>query len=324
MEPSVQSNLEPSRRRVLVAWGSEHGGTEGIGRTIADALGRHGYEVSALPAGEVKSLEGYGAVIVGGGLYANRWTASARRFVERHVRALRKVPVWLFSSGPLDDSADRAEIPAPSAVAVLAERVGAQGHATFGGRLEPDVKGFPASAMAKKMSGDFRNPERIRAWADELAAAIPEATPGKAVEHPARSIPRLMLHGLAGWVVTAGLLMGLMQVHLRAAIIVHAIAAPIVFGVIAWHYFRARGARNALPTAITWTALVALLDFVLVAGLFPAGIALFARVGAIWIPFVLIFLVTWAIGGMMSTMPWPKPPTKTGEPPRLASKAGAG
>ena len=37
------------------------------------------------------------------------------------------------------------------------ERVGAQSHVTFGGRLEKNAKGFPASAMAKTHSGDFRS-----------------------------------------------------------------------------------------------------------------------------------------------------------------------
>jgi menaquinone-dependent protoporphyrinogen oxidase len=52
--------------------------------------------------------------------------------VNRHVSRLRTLPVWFFSSGPLDDSADRDEIPAPAQVAVLAERIGAKGHVTFG------------------------------------------------------------------------------------------------------------------------------------------------------------------------------------------------
>jgi hypothetical protein len=51
------------------------------------------------------------------------------------------------------------------------ERVGAVGHATFGGRLSPDAHGFPASARAKTRAGDWRNPARIRAWAVDIARA---------------------------------------------------------------------------------------------------------------------------------------------------------
>ena len=166
--------------RVLVTWGSERGGTEGIARILARALQRDGIDVVALPPDEIGALDGVDAVLVGGALYANRWHRSARRFVRRHVKELRRIPVWFFSSGPLDDSADRGDIAPPGQVAALMARVGARGHVTFGGRLEKDARGFPARAMAKKLSGDWRNPARIRAWADELAELLPTACPGHA------------------------------------------------------------------------------------------------------------------------------------------------
>jgi menaquinone-dependent protoporphyrinogen oxidase len=137
------------------------GGTEGIGRVLGRALETHGFDVVAAPVDQVGTLDSYEAVIVGGALYANCWPRTLRRFIERHVTQLRKLPVWFFSSGPLDASADREDIAATPQVDVLAERVGAKGHITFGGRLEPDVRGFPASAMAKTHSGDWRNPDRI-------------------------------------------------------------------------------------------------------------------------------------------------------------------
>jgi menaquinone-dependent protoporphyrinogen oxidase len=43
---------------------------------------------------------------------------------------------------------------------------------TFGGRLPADAKGFPASAMAKTHAGDWRDPERIRGWAAEVAMEL--------------------------------------------------------------------------------------------------------------------------------------------------------
>ncbi len=52
------------------------------------------------------------------------------------------------------------------------DRVGAVGHTTFGGRLTPDAKGFPASAMAKKMAGDWRDEESVTLWAKAIAASL--------------------------------------------------------------------------------------------------------------------------------------------------------
>jgi menaquinone-dependent protoporphyrinogen oxidase len=80
--------------------------------------------------------------------------------------------VWLFSSGPLDDSATTGEIAPIAQVQDLLQRVGARGHATFGGRLAPDAKGLPASAMAKTRAGDWRDPTRIRSWAATVAQEL--------------------------------------------------------------------------------------------------------------------------------------------------------
>ena len=60
---------------------------------------------------------------------------------------------------PLDDSATQHVIRTTAQPSRLTEPVNARGHITFGGRLAPDAKGFPASAMAKKRAGDWRDPQ---------------------------------------------------------------------------------------------------------------------------------------------------------------------
>jgi menaquinone-dependent protoporphyrinogen oxidase len=298
--------------RVLVTWGSKRGGTEGIARIIADEFKALGVEAALIPASDVRDLGGYDAAIIGGALYANRWHGDARRLVARHIAGLRCMPVWLFSSGPLDASADGSDIPPPSQVAVLMERIGACGHTTFGGRLSADAKGFPAAAMAKKRSGDWRNPDRIRAWTGEVARALPHARPGAAVNPPARSATRLFAYGFVGWMLCAALMAVLLQtVSTGAAIAIHAVAAPLFFTGIAIGYFRARGARDPVPTAIAFTAIVAVLDAVFVAGLVLRDFAMFTSFAGTWLPFVLIFLATWLTGLAMSMMPAPRPAVAT-------------
>ena len=293
--------------RVLVTWGSKLGGTESIARIIGEQLDRDGLDVVVAPASTVRDGRGFDAAIVGGALYANRWHRDAQRFVTRNIAGLRRIPVWLFSSGPLDDSADVADIPPVTQVAVLMERIGALGHVTFGGRLPPDAKGFPAAAMAKKLSGDWSNPERIRAWAADLADALPKARPGTAIDPPARSAWRLLAHGVAGWALCAALMAALLQMTgTGLAIAIHAVAAPLIFGAIAVHYFGARGARDPLPTALAFTAIVALLDAGVVAALVLRSFAMFASFAGTWLPFLLIFLATWLTGLAMSMMPAPK------------------
>ncbi len=158
--------------RVLVVYGSKRGGTRGIAESIRDALVARGLEVDVAPVEKVKSAAGYDAVVVGGALYAMRWRRSSRRFVKRNIASLREMPVWFFSSGPLDASATERDIPPVGQVRSLMDRVDARGHATFGGRLAADAKGFPASAMAKKSAGDWRDPEHIRHWAEDIGNVL--------------------------------------------------------------------------------------------------------------------------------------------------------
>lgn len=293
--------------RVLVTWGSKLGGTEGIARIVAEALRDARIDVELRVAGDVDAVHGFDAVIVGGGLYANRWHRDARRFVARHAAELRRVPVWMFSSGPLDDSAARAPIPPVTQVAVLMERVGAIGHATFGGRLAPDAKGFPARAMAKKLAGDWRDPERIRAWAAELAAQLPSASPAAPVEHPGRSVRRLVAHAVGAWAASAAVVAGALAAGgPRAAIVLHAIAAPLIFAVIARHYFVARGAREPLPAALAFTAIAGVLDAALAWALVQRGATLLGSIAGTALALLLIFVATWSVGGIVSTLPWPK------------------
>jgi len=164
--------------RVLVTAGSRRGGTDGLACMLADDLRAEGLEAEVVTPGKVGVLDGYDAVIVGGALYANRWHRAARRFVRKHAAQLRERPAYFFSSGPLDDSATEREIPPVRQVRALMDQVGARGHATFGGRLTPDARGFPASAMAKKMAGDHRDPKQVREWAHGVAATLTGAADG--------------------------------------------------------------------------------------------------------------------------------------------------
>jgi menaquinone-dependent protoporphyrinogen oxidase len=125
---------------VLVAYGSKMGGTAGIAELIGDALTDAGLQADVRPVAEVSQLDRYDAVVIGGALYSGHWHRQARRFLRRHTDVLRQRPVWLFSSGPLNGSAAE-EIPPVPQVEELARRIGARGHATFGGRLPADAKG---------------------------------------------------------------------------------------------------------------------------------------------------------------------------------------
>ncbi|MEC3952914.1 flavodoxin domain-containing protein [Nocardia sp. CDC153] len=164
-----------TRDPVLVAYGSTRGGTAEIAEWIGESLRAAHIPADVRAAREVRSLDGFGAVVLGGALYTGRWHRDARRFARRFSRQLRERPVWVFASGPLDastdDGSDGNAFGAKS-VHKYAARLGALDTALFGGRLERTARGFPASAMAKKSAGDFRDRSRIEAWAKEISARV--------------------------------------------------------------------------------------------------------------------------------------------------------
>lgn len=158
--------------KVLVVYGTKMGGTKGLAETVADTLRDESFDVVVAPAAEVDDVTGYDAVVVGGALYALRWHRDARRFMRRHRGVLSRLPVWCFSSGPLDESATEADIPPVRSARSAMKQVGARGHVTFGGRMPADATGFPAGAMARDGAGDWRDPDQVANWARGIAATL--------------------------------------------------------------------------------------------------------------------------------------------------------
>jgi menaquinone-dependent protoporphyrinogen oxidase len=161
------------RPRVLVTYGSRNGGTAGIASVIADALAEVGVSATVRPASWVADVTAYDAVVLGGAIYAGRWHHEAVAFAHRFGRELHGRPIWVFSSGPLDASADEREIPPVRQAARVIKELHAQAHMTFGGRLDENAEGFLARSMIRSgHGGDFRNEQRIREWSQAIAVQL--------------------------------------------------------------------------------------------------------------------------------------------------------
>lgn len=172
--------IEVNRMRILVAYASKSGSTAEIAQAIGEELRQSGLEADVRSAEEVRDVRTYGAVVLGSAVYMGRWRREALHLGRRHASELQERPVWLFSSGPVDRSAEEGSIPPVKGAANLASRIGARGHITFGGKLTADATGWIAQSMVKGGSGgDFRNLERIRNWARGVGAEI-QGTPDPA------------------------------------------------------------------------------------------------------------------------------------------------
>ena len=165
---------------VLVAYATLSGSTQEVAEAIAATLREGGLKVEIQPIRQVRTLEGYRAVVLGAPLYMFHWHKDALSFLSRHRQALTERPVAVFALGPFHDEEkewqevraqldkELAKFPwlVPVAVAI------------FGGKFDPARLRFPYNllpALKQIPASDIRDWTAIRAWASTLAVKIQPA-----------------------------------------------------------------------------------------------------------------------------------------------------
>jgi menaquinone-dependent protoporphyrinogen oxidase len=172
--------------KVLVAYASRHGATQGIAERIAETLLAAGLDVDISAIGDVREPESYDGFVLGSAVYMFRWLKDFTRFVHRHEKLLATRPLWLFSSGPLGtetvdkEGRDVLEVSQAKDTARLVEATNARGHMVFFGAwargnpvglTERFVEHMPAARDAMP-EGDFRDWEAIEGWAAGIAREL--------------------------------------------------------------------------------------------------------------------------------------------------------
>jgi menaquinone-dependent protoporphyrinogen oxidase len=158
--------------RVLVAYGTRHGGTAGIAEQIGETLRRGGHDVDVVEAGKARLGNGYDALVVGSSLYAGMWRGSCKRLVRKVARKASETPLWLFHSGPLGETADEPQ-PFPKWLAPLEATLAVRNRTTFGGVLDESTDGFIAKKMVQNgKGGDYRDWQAVTAWAEGIAGDL--------------------------------------------------------------------------------------------------------------------------------------------------------
>lgn len=157
---------------VLIAYATKFGSTQEVAERVSARLVKAGLQTEVLRAGEVKSIEGYDAIVFGGALYMFRLVGEGRRFLKRHRKALSRLPVAVFAMGPLEDSETQyfgARQHLDKTLSKLKD-VDPVEVTVFGGALDPSKLKFPYSNPGIKAMGpsDLRDWPTIEAWADSL------------------------------------------------------------------------------------------------------------------------------------------------------------
>jgi menaquinone-dependent protoporphyrinogen oxidase len=159
---------------ILVAYASKHGSTQGIAERIAEQLRQLGKQAEARPVEAVEDPGSYEALVIGSAVYYGSWLKEATEWVHRNRAVLAKLPVWLFSSGPLGTEVQDAE-QQPKEMAEFRETIAPRDQRIFFGALDPSRLSFAERMMVKAVrapAGDFRDWEAVEAWAASIARGL--------------------------------------------------------------------------------------------------------------------------------------------------------
>ncbi|MBN2393190.1 MAG: flavodoxin domain-containing protein [Anaerolineae bacterium] len=168
--------------KVLVVYATRYGSTQEVAERVAATLRENGLQVDVQAARQVRTLEGYRAVVLGAPLYIGRWLKDAHRFLARNQEGLAQRPVAIFALGPTR----LQEMKAPDVRTQLDQELNKYpwlkpvAAELFGGKYDPATLRFPdnllavipASPLHDAPASDARDWEEIRAWATNLAAKL--------------------------------------------------------------------------------------------------------------------------------------------------------
>lgn len=168
--------------RVLVIYATRLGSTREIAQRIAHRFRMIDIEAEAIGADDralaiaLPDRDGY---VIGSAIYAGHWLAPAVELVRRYQTSLASRPVWLFSSGPVGETAVTNDAADPKELAGLWAAVRPRDHRVFAGALDRSaladanlgrVERFVAERFVPE--GDFRDWPAIDAWVDDIAHEI--------------------------------------------------------------------------------------------------------------------------------------------------------
>ena len=192
--------------KILVAYATMAGSTATVAQAVGEEIAKSGAQVDVLPLNEVKDVEAYNGVVVGGPMIMG-WHRAAVKFLKEHRDAFQRTPLAVFvmamsltqtgetSAGDVPVTVDE-KLPKPPKKAesltfreryarlpnylkpiLQATRPGKPvSIGVFGGRLEYGRLKWWAvlfvMLIIQAPAGDLRNWTAIRSWAAGLPAAF--------------------------------------------------------------------------------------------------------------------------------------------------------
>ena len=172
--------------RILVAYASRAGSTAEAAEAIGRVLRDRGAKVDVQPVKDLHGVSGYDALVLGSAVWIGKPLPEAVRFAAAHRDALARVPVayFILCDTLKEDTPANREIAQRYVEPLLKIKqpvtLGLFAGARDLSKVHPLLRWF-LMRVIRLAEGDWRDWERIRAWAADLPARLEPATPAVAV-----------------------------------------------------------------------------------------------------------------------------------------------
>ena len=193
-------------KRILVAYATFAGSTVEVAQAVGEEIAKSNVQVDVLPLGDVKSLEAYDGVVVGGPMIMG-WHRAALGFLKKHRQAFQRIPLAVFVMAmsltqtgessvdgvPIDVDEKLPKPPAKEGRLSFRER-----YARLTSYVRPIVRAtLPAKPVSIGVFGGRLEYGRLKWWAVLFVMLIVQAPPGErrnwtAIRSWAAGLPAIM------------------------------------------------------------------------------------------------------------------------------------
>lgn len=169
--------------KVLVAYATAHGSTAEVAERISSILQKRGISATSANVQNVANVDGYDAFILGTAVHAGTWLPDMTAFVKRTAANMDQKPVYVWvncirviEQFGYDHVVEYYMV--PEALAGLNVR----DKTAFAGKLRLDevdwnerwtlAARYDGTTWPSNFDGDFRDWDKIAAWADKVASEL--------------------------------------------------------------------------------------------------------------------------------------------------------
>ncbi|MCB0804912.1 MAG: flavodoxin domain-containing protein [Bacteroidales bacterium] len=164
--------------KVLIVFASKYGATREIAEEIGECLEEVDLEVEIISVEQVTGVDRYRAVVIGSAVYLGRWRRRVKHFLTENEEILSRKPVWIFSSGPTGTGQPEVLLKGwkvPVNMKKVVKNINPVDVMVFHGKIDLiELNMFERLAINKMRipSGDYRNVESIREWANSIISYL--------------------------------------------------------------------------------------------------------------------------------------------------------